>query len=143
MIFIFDLQGASYVIRGLCGIRSGACRSERWRIRKLCLRFYCFCGKNVNFVARKILLVMESKLTLYNTLDRRKETFEPINPPHVGMYVCGPTVYGDPHLGHARPAVTFDLLFRFHTRCRISPQNTTSQLTEKTIKMLLHSVNNL
>ena len=80
MIFIFDLQGASYFIRGLCGIRSGACRSERWRIRKLCLRFYCFCGKNVNFVARKILLVMESKLTLYNTLDRRKETFEPINP---------------------------------------------------------------
>ena len=113
MIFIFDLQGASYFIRGLCGIRSGACRSERWRIRKLCLRFYCFCGKNVNFVARKILLVMESKLTLYNTLDRRKETFEPINPPHVGMYVCGPTVYGDPHLGHARPAVTFDLLFRY------------------------------
>ena len=56
---------------------------------------------------------MESKLTLYNTLDRRKETFEPINPPHVGMYVCGPTVYGDPHLGHARPAVTFDLLFRY------------------------------
>ena len=59
------------------------------------------------------MLVMESKLTLYNTLDRRKETFEPINPPHVGMYVCGPTVYGDPHLGHARPAVTFDLLFRY------------------------------
>ena len=113
MIFIFDLQGASYFIRGLCGIRSGACRSERWRNCKLCLRFYCFCGKNVNFVARKILLVMESKLTLYNTLDRRKETFEPINPPHVGMYVCGPTVYGDPHLGHARPAVTFDLLFRY------------------------------
>ena len=56
---------------------------------------------------------MESKLTLYNTLDRRKETFEPINPPHVGMYVCGPTVYGDPHLGHARSAVTFDLLFRY------------------------------
>ncbi len=50
---------------------------------------------------------------LYNTLDRRKELFEPINPPHVGMYVCGPTVYGDPHLGHARPAVTFDLLFRY------------------------------
>ena len=113
MIFIFDLQGASYFIRGLCGIRSGACCSERWRNCKLCLRFYCFCGKNVNFVARKILLVMESKLTLYNTLDRRKETFEPINPPHVGMYVCGPTVYGDPHLGHARPAVTFDLLFRY------------------------------
>ena len=53
------------------------------------------------------------KIVLYNTLTRRKETFEPINPEHVGMYVCGPTVYGDPHLGHARPAVTFDLLFRY------------------------------
>ena len=113
MIFIFDLQGASYFIRGLCGIRSGACRSERWRNCKLCLRFYCFCGKNVNFVARKILLVMESKLTLYNTLDRRKGNLRADQSPHVGMYVCGPTVYGDPHLGHARPAVTFDLLFRY------------------------------
>lgn len=56
---------------------------------------------------------MESKPVLYNTLTRRKEVFEPIAPPHVGMYVCGPTVYGDPHLGHARPAVTFDLLFRY------------------------------
>ena len=53
------------------------------------------------------------KLSLYNTLTRAKELFEPINPPHVGMYVCGPTVYGDPHLGHARPAITFDLLFRY------------------------------
>ncbi len=58
---------------------------------------------------------MESRLTLYNTLSRRKEVFEPIAPPRVGMYVCGPTVYGDPHLGHARPAVTFDLLFRYLT----------------------------
>ncbi|MDR3188891.1 MAG: cysteine--tRNA ligase [Prevotellaceae bacterium] len=56
---------------------------------------------------------MSSTFQLYNTLSRKKETFEPINPPHVGMYVCGPTVYGDPHLGHARPAVTFDLLFRY------------------------------
>ena len=54
-----------------------------------------------------------SKVVLYNTLTRRKEEFEPINPEHVGMYVCGPTVYGDPHLGHARPAVTFDLMFRY------------------------------
>ena len=53
------------------------------------------------------------KIQLYNTLTRRKEEFEPINPEHVGMYVCGPTVYGDPHLGHARPAVTFDLMFRY------------------------------
>ncbi len=52
-------------------------------------------------------------LTIYNTLNRRKEDFKPLNSPHVGLYVCGPTVYGDPHLGHARPAITFDLLFRF------------------------------
>ena len=56
---------------------------------------------------------MEQKLFIYNTLDRRKEEFVPINPPYVGMYVCGPTVYGDAHLGHARPAITFDLLFRY------------------------------
>ncbi|MCR4602779.1 MAG: cysteine--tRNA ligase [Prevotella sp.] len=56
---------------------------------------------------------MESKLVIYNTLTRQKERFEPINTPHVGMYVCGPTVYGDPHLGHARPAITFDVLFRY------------------------------
>lgn len=56
---------------------------------------------------------MENKLYLYNTLTRKKELFEPINPPHVGMYVCGPTVYGDGHLGHARPAITFDLVFRY------------------------------
>jgi cysteinyl-tRNA synthetase len=57
--------------------------------------------------------IMTSGFQLYNTLSRKKEKFEPLNAPHVGMYVCGPTVYGDPHLGHARPAVTFDLLFRY------------------------------
>ncbi len=56
---------------------------------------------------------MKTPITLYNTLSRRKEEFTPLNPTNVGMYVCGPTVYGDPHLGHARPAVTFDLLFRY------------------------------
>ncbi len=56
---------------------------------------------------------MEQKLFIYNTLARRKEEFIPINPPYAGMYVCGPTVYGDAHLGHARPAITFDLLFRY------------------------------
>jgi cysteinyl-tRNA synthetase len=56
---------------------------------------------------------MEHKLTIYNTLNRKKELFVPLNEPHVGMYVCGPTVYGDAHLGHARPAITFDLLFRY------------------------------
>ena len=56
---------------------------------------------------------MSSKLTIYNSYSRKKEIFEPINPPHVGMYVCGPTVYGDPHLGHARAAINFDILFRY------------------------------
>ncbi|MCX6249400.1 MAG: cysteine--tRNA ligase [Bacteroidetes bacterium] len=56
---------------------------------------------------------MDNQLLLYNTLSRTKEVFEPINPPFVGMYVCGPTVYGDPHLGHARPAITFDIVFRY------------------------------
>ena len=56
---------------------------------------------------------MQGSLTLYNTLTKKKELFKPLSPPHVGLYVCGPTVYGDAHLGHARPAVTFDLLFRY------------------------------
>lgn len=56
---------------------------------------------------------MSDKLFVYNTLSRKKEVFEPINPPFVGMYVCGPTVYGDAHLGHARPAVSFDLIYRY------------------------------
>ena len=56
---------------------------------------------------------MEHPLFIYNTLTRRKEHFKPLNEPMVGMYVCGPTVYGDPHLGHTRPAITFDVLFRY------------------------------
>ena len=56
---------------------------------------------------------MTQELVIYNTLNREKEIFKPLHAPHVGMYVCGPTVYGDPHLGHARPAITFDLLFRY------------------------------
>lgn len=55
----------------------------------------------------------ENNLTIYNSLTRNKEYFKPLNPGHVGMYVCGPTVYGDGHLGHARPAITFDVLFRY------------------------------
>jgi cysteinyl-tRNA synthetase len=54
-----------------------------------------------------------AEFTIYNTLSRRKEVFKPLHPPFAGLYVCGPTVYGDPHLGHARPAITFDLLFRY------------------------------
>ena len=56
---------------------------------------------------------MEQTFLIYNTLTHKKEAFKPINPGHVGMYVCGPTVYGDAHLGHARPAITFDILFRY------------------------------
>jgi cysteinyl-tRNA synthetase len=56
---------------------------------------------------------MTQPLKLYNTLSRMKEVFEPLNAHHVGLYVCGPTVYGDAHLGHARPAVTFDVLVRY------------------------------
>jgi cysteinyl-tRNA synthetase len=52
-------------------------------------------------------------LKVYNTLSRNKEEFKPINPPYVGMYVCGPTVSGESHLGHARPYVTFDVLYRY------------------------------
>ena len=55
----------------------------------------------------------KSKFEIFNTLTKRKEHFEPLTPPHVGLYVCGPTVYGEPHLGHARPAITFDLVFRY------------------------------
>jgi len=50
---------------------------------------------------------------IYNSLSRKKENFEPINAPFVGLYVCGPTVYGEAHLGHARPAITFDVLYRY------------------------------
>ncbi len=55
----------------------------------------------------------EYPLLLSNSLTRAKERFEPLSAPAVGMYVCGPTVYGEPHLGHARSAVTFDLLYRY------------------------------
>ncbi len=56
---------------------------------------------------------MITKLHFYNTISRQKEEFIPANPPFVGMYVCGPTVYGDAHLGHARSAITFDIVFRY------------------------------
>jgi len=58
---------------------------------------------------------MEQKLYIYNTLSREKELFVPLHAPNVGMYVCGPTVYSDAHLGHARHGITFDLLFRYLT----------------------------
>jgi cysteinyl-tRNA synthetase len=57
--------------------------------------------------------MLQNNLKIYNTLSRKKEAFEPIHAPFVGMYVCGPTVYGEAHLGHARPAITFDVVFRY------------------------------
>ncbi|MCH5245853.1 MAG: cysteine--tRNA ligase [Muribaculaceae bacterium] len=59
------------------------------------------------------MAIRPNNLVIYNTLSRNKETFTPLHPERVGMYVCGPTVYGDGHLGHARPAITFDILFRY------------------------------
>ena len=56
---------------------------------------------------------MEHPLYLTNSFTRQKENFIPLNAPFVGMYVCGPTVYGAPHLGHARPYITFDVLNRY------------------------------
>lgn len=59
--------------------------------------------------------MINHNLFIYNSLSRRKELFKPIHEGKVGMYVCGPTVYGDGHLGHARPAITFDILYRYLT----------------------------
>jgi cysteinyl-tRNA synthetase len=56
---------------------------------------------------------MNTSLQLYNTLTRKKEPFEPLNAPNVGMYVCGPTVYNDVHLGNCRTFISFDLIFRY------------------------------
>lgn len=56
---------------------------------------------------------MQQKLKVYNTLTKSKELFEPINPPFVGMYVCGPTVYSDVHLGNVRTFISFDIVYRY------------------------------
>ena len=56
-----------------------------------------------------------SELKVYNTTSKEKETFEPINAPHVGMYVCGPTVYSDVHIGNCRTFISFDVIYRYLT----------------------------
>lgn len=58
-------------------------------------------------------MVKDNNLMIYNSMSRIKEPLRPVNPGMVGMYVCGPTVYGDGHLGHARPAITFDVVYRY------------------------------
>lgn len=55
------------------------------------------------------------ELKVYNSLTRTKQVFQPITPGHVGLYVCGPTVSGESHLGHARPYITFDVIYRYLT----------------------------
>lgn len=55
----------------------------------------------------------ENNLIIYNTLSRTKEPFEPLHPPFVGMYVCGPTVYSDIHLGNCRTFISFDMIYRY------------------------------
>ncbi len=54
-----------------------------------------------------------SSLKVYNSYTRHKDVFESITPGHVGLYVCGPTVSGESHLGHARPYITFDVIYRY------------------------------
>jgi len=56
---------------------------------------------------------MNPKLYLYNSLNKAKELFRPINEGHIGMYVCGPTVYNDVHLGNCRTFVNFDVIYRY------------------------------
>src|SRR5215217_235200 len=58
-------------------------------------------------------LQLMNGLKIYNSYTRQKEVFTPLTPGHVGMYVCGPTVSGESHLGHARPYITFDVVFRY------------------------------
>ncbi len=58
---------------------------------------------------------MKDSLVVFNSLTRQKEAFSPLQPPFVGLYACGPTVYGNAHLGHARQAITFDTVFRYLT----------------------------
>jgi cysteinyl-tRNA synthetase len=55
----------------------------------------------------------KTELKIYNSYSRQKEVFKPVTPGHIGMYVCGPTVSGESHLGHARPYITFDVIYRY------------------------------
>ena len=62
-----------------------------------------------------------SSLHIYNTLSRKKEEFKPINPPFVGLYVCGPTVYDEVHLGNMRQFTSFDVVYRYLNKvCAVS-----------------------
>ena len=62
-----------------------------------------------------LFIFLNMALHIYNSFNRKKELFEPLTPGHVGMYVCGPTVSGESHLGHARPYISFDVVYRYLT----------------------------
>ena len=67
---------------------------------------------------------MNKDIYLSNSLGNKKEKFNPINPKNIGMYVCGPTVYDDPHIGNARPLIIFDILFKV-LKCKYGNKSVT------------------
>ena len=67
---------------------------------------------------------MNKDIFLSNSLGNKKEKFNPINPKNIGMYVCGPTVYDDPHIGNARPLIIFDILFKV-LKCKYGNKSVT------------------
>ena len=71
-----------------------------------------FVGFSYLCINQIIHVKSDQALVIYNSLSGKKETFIPLHEGHVGMYVCGPTVYDDPHIGNARPIVIFDILFK-------------------------------
>jgi cysteinyl-tRNA synthetase len=98
-------------LEGWLGFQNQYFLPKTININQLLIKFViCFTKLNFFMIDDKMT---NTKLSIFNSLSRKKEVFEPLNPPFVGIYVCGPTVYGDPHLGHARAAITYDILFRY------------------------------
>jgi cysteinyl-tRNA synthetase len=89
----------------ICGVKG---KKDFGNYKKMAFYFHI----SLIFVVLNVLLMLNN-LSIYNSLTKKKEIFTAIHPPFAGLYVCGPTVYSDTHLGHARPAITFDLLFRY------------------------------
>jgi len=85
-----------------------------------------------------------NSLKIYNTLSRKKEEFTPLNKNSVGMYVCGPTVYDEPHIGNARPLIIFDLVYRVlikkFGKNKAHQIDTTSKSVSKITKAVINSL---
>ena len=84
---------------------------------------------------------MSKNIYLTNSLGNKKDKFIPINENKIGMYVCGPTVYDDPHIGNARPLVVFDILYKV-LKCRFGKNKVTyvrniTDIDDKIIKSSL------